>query len=306
MHTSTTPPSVTSRRGRLVAVSVLAGFLLTVVWSAPFVDRVIGDSVANGLLGYEARSAELATGLGGIVFAFVTGLAGSFTACNIACFSAVAPLVDEQAERGGGIRRALALLGWVTLGAAAVSALYGVVVAIFGTRMPQFSTAANVAGTLSPRSIQSMVAFGLIGLTLIYLGLAAVRLVPDPLAGITRRFPPAPLVVMGALIGAFLIGRPYGLFRVLFRDVAESHNVVYSVAAFVLQSVGNIVVMAALFALIALVAGKRLTGWIAAKPERMTSVSAAALLISGTFTLLYWDLRVLGRAGILWYPTVPW
>jgi hypothetical protein len=31
-----------------------------------------------------------------------------------------------------------------------------------------------------------------------------------------------------------------------------------------------------------------------------------ALLVGGTFTLLYWDVRVLGRLGIIWFPTVSW
>ena len=42
----------------------------------------------------------------------------------------------------------------------------------------------------------------------------------------------------------FLIGRPYPLFRIMFRSAAEQHNVLYGAAAFALQSVGNIVVMA--------------------------------------------------------------
>lgn len=40
-------PAVTLRRGRTILFSVLAGFALTVLWSAPFVDRVIGDGVTS-------------------------------------------------------------------------------------------------------------------------------------------------------------------------------------------------------------------------------------------------------------------
>ena len=45
--------------------------------------------------------------------------------------------------------------------------------------MPQFSTAPSGAG-LSPRTIQSMVAFGIIGLVFVYLGLASLGIVQDP------------------------------------------------------------------------------------------------------------------------------
>ncbi|MBY8852160.1 hypothetical protein K7G98_29390, partial [Saccharothrix sp. MB29] len=42
------------RRWLVVGSSALAGFALTAVWSAHFVDSVIGDNVANALLGHDA------------------------------------------------------------------------------------------------------------------------------------------------------------------------------------------------------------------------------------------------------------
>jgi hypothetical protein len=199
------------------------------------------------------------------------------------------------------VRDTLTPLGWIAIGMVSVSAVYGAVVAIAGTRMPQFSTAAS-GGGLSPRAIQSMIAFGVVGLGFLWLGLIALGLVRNPLA----RHPRAPLVLMGALIGGLLVGRPFALFRVMFRDSAQSHDVVYAVASFVLQSVGNIVVMALLFLLLAHGTGGRLQHWLAAKPARLSLVTGAGLLVAGTFTLLYWDVRVLARAGVLWYPMIGW
>lgn len=286
------------RRSRVVALSVLCGFLLTVVWSASFVDRVIGDNVANTLLGHDAKSTPITGVLMGVVFAFVSGLAGTLTACNVAVFGAVGPLIRE---RPATVRETLAPLGWIAAGMISVSAVYGAVVAVLGTRMPQFSTAAS-SGGLSARNIQSMIAFGVVGLGFLWLGLIALGLLRNPMA----RHPRAPLVLMGALIGGLLVGRPFALFRVMFRDSAESHDVVYAVAAFVLQSVGNIVVMALLFLLLVRGTGGRLQRWLAAKPARLSLVTGASLLVAGTFTLLYWDVRVLSRAGILWYPMIGW
>jgi hypothetical protein len=79
-------------------------------------------------------------------------------------------------------------------------------------------------------------------------------------------------------------GRPYPLFRDLFRHAATTHNPFYGAAAFVLQSVGNIVVMSLLF----------------------LTVTASAFVIAGVFTLVYWELKVLGRVGYLWFPIAPW
>jgi hypothetical protein len=296
---------VPRRRGLVVVLSVLAGFLLTVVWSAEFVDRTIGDTVASGLLGHDARSTPIAGVLAGVAFAFVSGLAGTFCACNVAVFGAVAPLVGEARSGRARLRETLRPLGWLAVGTIAVSACYGVVVGIVGTRMPQFATQSGGAG-LTARGIQSMVVFGLIGLSMCYLGLASLGLVRDPFARISRRFPQAPLVFMGVLIGGFLIGRPFALFRQMFRDAAESHNPLYGASAFVLQSLGNIVVMTVLFVILTYVAGGRVERWLAAKPSRAAALTGAALLVAGAFTFLYWDVRLLAVRGLIWYPIIAW
>ncbi|TQM84396.1 hypothetical protein FHX81_6840 [Saccharothrix saharensis] len=295
------------RRGLIVLLSSIAGFLLTVVWSAHFVDSVIGDNVANTLLGHDAKETPIQGIAAGIAFAFVSGIAGTFTACNIAAFGAVAPMLGSTGTRWAKLVATLKPIGWLAVGMIPVSALYGVLVGIIGTRMPQFSTAANAPGTLSSRSIQSLVVFGVIGLVMFYLGLAALGLVRDPFRKISQRFPNAPMVFMGVLIGGFLIGRPFGLFRQMFRDAAESHNPLYGAAAFTLQSVGNIVIMALLFLVLAYFTGGRLQRWLMAKPGRIAAVTAVALIVAGVFTFLYWDIRLLARREIIpWYPTAPW
>ncbi|WP_367138231.1 hypothetical protein [Saccharothrix sp. HUAS TT1] len=295
------------RRGLIVLIASIAGFLLTVVWSAHFVDSVIGDNVANTLLGHNAKETPIEGIAAGIAFAFASGIAGTFTACNIAAFGAVAPMLGSAGSRWSRLVAALKPIGWLAVGMIPVSALYGVLVGVIGTRMPQFSTAATVPGTLNGRSIQSLVVFGIIGLVMFYLGLAALGLVRDPFRKVSQRFPNAPMVFMGVLIGGFLIGRPFGLFRQMFRDAAESHNPLYGAAAFTLQSVGNIVIIAILFLALAYFAGGRLQRWISANPTRITVVTAVALIVAGVFTFMYWDIRLLARREIIpWYPTAPW
>ncbi|WP_107656430.1 hypothetical protein [Nocardia suismassiliense] len=294
------------RRGLVLLLGVLAGFLLTVVWSAPFVDTTIGGTVADGLLGHDAKETAI-TGIGaGIVFAFVSGLAGTFTACNIAVFGAVAPLAGSAGGWWNRVQAVLRPLLWMAVGMVAVSAAYGVVVGIFGTDMPQFDTAPSRPGQISPRLIQSMVVFGVIGVIMTYLGLAVLGLVRDPFTRIAARFPNAPLVVFGGLIGAFLIGRPFPLFRKLFRDAAEEGNILYAASAFVLQSLGNIIILAILLILTVLVGG-RLQRWFQTDPRRVSILSATALLTVGVFTFLYWDVRLLAMRDIIpWYPVAPW
>ncbi len=55
------------------ASSAFGGFLLTVVWSAEFVDRIIGDNVAGALLGHDANETPVTGVAAAIVFALVSG-----------------------------------------------------------------------------------------------------------------------------------------------------------------------------------------------------------------------------------------
>ncbi|OKJ25235.1 hypothetical protein AMK24_31745 [Streptomyces sp. CB02366] len=295
------------RRGLLLLLSAFAGFVLTVVWSAEFVDQVVGGTIATSLLGHDPEASALTSVVSGTVFAFVSGLAGTFTACNIAVFGSVAPMLGSVNSRAGRAVRALQPLGWLFLGMAAVSVTYGAVVGLVGTSMPQFSQAQPVAGELSGRTVQSMVTFGVIGLAMFWLGLSALGYTRDPFAKASRRFPQAQTVFMGVLVGGFLVGRPYPLFRQLFRDAAQSGNPLYGASAFLLQSIGNVLVIAVVFFLLAYFAGGRAAAWMTADPGRMAAVTAVTLIVAGVFTFLYWDVRILARREVIpWYPIAPW
>jgi hypothetical protein len=293
------------RRVLVIAASAVLGFALTVVWSAKFVDRTIGDTIADTLLGHTAKGTPIAGALAGVLFALVTGIAGTFTACNIAVFSALAPLTGGRAtSRRSRMAAGLRPLGHLAAGAVVVSALYGVVVAITGTDMSQFDQ--SQGGGLSGRLIQAMVVFGIIGLVMTYLGLATLGIVRDPLAKVSEKYPSAPMLFMGGLIGAFLVGRPFPLFRQLFRDTAESHNVLYGAAAFAFQSLGNILVMSALFLLVTGFLGDRLHRWMEDSPGRTAALMAAGFIVAGVFLVLYWDVRILAVRDLIWYPIAPW
>jgi hypothetical protein len=291
-------------RWLVLLLGAIGGLLLAYAWSSELVDKTIGFNVANGILGRDANNTPIGGIASGIVFALVSGLAGSFTACNIAAFGAIGPLVGRAQSRRDRFIETVKPLGWLAAGMIPVSAVYGALVGIFGTRMPQFSTA-QTSG-FSPRTIQTMITYGVIGVVLLVLALAALGIIRDPLARISRRAPNAPMVLMGALIGGFLIGRPYPLFRDMFRHAANTHNPLYGAAAFTLQSIGNILVMAVLFVLLAYLVGSRIQRWQVRQPSRLSALMASTFLIAGVFVLMYWEVRVLHRLGYVWFPTAPW
>lgn len=316
--TSQTPPTpavagrgpegdVLSRasRMRVVGLGFLLGALIAVLWSYELVDDTIAGTVADTLLGYDAEESAITGSAAGALFAFVTGMAGTFTACNVAAFSAVAPLMGT----GESMRRQIAVtvrpLAWLAVGMLAISGVYGAVGAVLGDTLPQLSTATTDGG-MPVRLVQSSVVFGIIGAALIYLGLAAVGAVPDLLAGLRARFAHVDLVVVGGLIGAFLIGRPFGLFFKMFSYAAEQSNPLYGAGTFMLQSLGNILLLVVLFLLLVVVTRGRLPRWLAATPGRLARVSGGAFVVAGAFTLLYWTLRVPAIFGYGWFPQMPW
>jgi hypothetical protein len=292
------------RRALVLGVGLLAGFVLAYLWKASLVDDDIGFNAANAALGHDAKTTPISGIASGILFAFVTGVAGSFTACNVAVFGAVGPLLGQSESRRARIMETLKPVGWMMVGTTAVSAVYGFVVGMVGTHMPQYSLQKTPG--LTPRTLQSMIAFGSVGLVMVVCGAAALGLVRDPMAPLARRFPNAPLVVMGMLVGLFLVGRPYPLFRNMFRHAADTHNPFYGAFAFTLQSLGNTLVMALLFLLLSVGLRGRVQRWLAEKPARISTLTAVAFLIAGAFNIAYWNFRVAHRLGYLWFPTAPW
>lgn len=291
-----TEPEQRTRNGVAVAASVAAGILLAVLWSYEFVDSVIGDNVASTLLGHEAKATPIAGTAAGLVFAFVSGFAGTFTACNIAMAASIGPM----SQAGQGQRALLRPLGAFTAGMVTVSAVYGFVGVLLGDALPQLST--ESVGSMPVRLIQSSVVFGVVGVALGYLGLAALGVVRDVFAD----RPMARVVFLGALVGAFLIGRPYPMFVKLFNWAAETGNPLYGAATFVLQSVGNVVIVTVLFAVLVAGTRGRFLVWLTRSSRRVGLVSGTLLLALGVFTVVYWDVRVPSIFGVGWFPVMPY
>lgn len=300
------PEATPAHRGRLVLLSVVLGLLVTAAWSAPFVDKVIGENIADTVVGHDAAGTSIAGSLAGLLFAFAAGLAGTFTACNIAAFSAMAPMAAGGGSTSARMLAALRPIGWLAVGLVPVAIGYGAIGAVVGTGLPQLSTDTVGAGQMPVRLLQSIVVFGLIGVVFVYLGLAALRIVPDPLARLTARWPQTPMVVMGVLIALFLVGRPYPLFMKMFRYAAENGNPFFGGLTFLLAAIGNIVIMAALFVLLSVTVGGRFQRWLAGGRGRVAAVTGTALLVAGVFTVLYWDVRLLAHFGYGWFPRAPW
>ncbi|HEY3260855.1 MAG TPA: hypothetical protein VGJ95_11420 [Pseudonocardiaceae bacterium] len=292
-------------RWRLAMLSALGGLILAVVWSPRLVDTVIGGHIANPVVGGDARTVSITGTAMALLFAFITGVAGSFTACNIAVFGALAPM-SAQSSVGRRVTGLMKPIGLLALGSVVVAGLYGAIGVYIGESIPQLSNATIGDHNIRVRSSQSGVVFSVIGIILVWHGLAALRLVRSPLSNLFHRRPAAELVFMGGLVGAFLIGRPFGMFRHLYEYAAKTDNPLLGFATFALQSIGNIVIVSLLFAGISLATRSRFQRWLTATPSRLAQITAVSFIVAGAFFIAYWGIKLGARAGLLWWPTMPY
>jgi hypothetical protein len=154
--------------------------------------------------------------------------------------------------------------------------------------------------------LQATVVFGLLGATFSWFGLGAIGVLPDPMTRLAAWRPWAPNVILGALIGAFLIGRPFPLFLKLFAYAAERRDPLLGAGAFALQIAGNLLLVAAFTVALTARPGGRFRRWLSAERGRPGRVAAATMLVAESFTFLYWVIRVPAALGYGWWPKVPW
>lgn len=291
----TAPHPTTGRVGAGVIGSIVIGVLIAVFWSYEFVDDVVGGSITKLLLG-EDHAAD--PGLfGALAFATVAGLAGTFTACNIACFASMGPLAAESSvqasSRVGLVRHAAGQLLVLSLGMCVIATAYAVAVIALGDRAPILSDA--TIGGLPARLVQASVINVALGL-----GLAIVAgryLSGRPLPGRMGTF------ALGALLGLLIVGRPFPMFREVLSAAADS-NPLAGVGMILLVVVGNLALVAVLYLTFVAVSGPALQQFVRRNQESVLRIGGYMLLSLAVFSLAYWGLRVPAMFGVGWFPLV--
>jgi sulfite exporter TauE/SafE len=297
------------RRLWYLLLAVAAGVVVAGFWNFRVVDGFGADIVAANTIGdYRGKAGDFATlgGAFGFAFALVAGLAATFTACNCVAFAMIPGLVcapDAKAGRTTALRSLGIMVAWV----AVVSAVYGAFVGWLG---PEGVAAINARQV---RFAQAGIVFSVLGIAMLVWGAIELRLLDrwtSRATPATRAFfaqPTTKAAIMGALIGAFAIGRPYPVFREFLLYAAQVQSPAYGAAVMVLQGIGQILVMVAAFLVIVGVFSGGLRRWILARPAQPALVSAVALVAGGAYFLFYWGIArawpSLGRWGFQlgWY-----
>lgn len=280
------------------SLAILAGVALAVFWSYEFVDNVLGQGIHDALIRGPLDTSVLS---GALVGGLVTGLAGTFTACNVACFATIAPLTQGvepgpvTTSRRQLLRTAAGRLGILALGLGLVAFLYGILGVLAADYLPQLSD--GKTGSYPNRLVQASLINGILGLAFVVLGFRALS--GRAIAG-TRRG----MLGMGALLGLLLVGRPYPMFRELFADAAHSGNPLQGGGALLLVAIGNIAIMALLAIAMLVTAGPALARLSGKHPSSTTAITGVLLLALGVFSVVYWLWRVPAMFGGFWFPGV--
>lgn len=292
----------------LLLVSIILGLALAVFWRADIADQDIGFTVAGTILpGSTAHGWAVANAWTGLVFAIAAGLGTTFTACNCAVFSCIAPLSSQKGRTRMGIGR---LLLWMALGVVCVTAIYGIVGAVLSTQIPSLSTAVlpaikgSARGGIPVRLLQSSTVFVGLGVVLLYWGLVTLRMAVNPLRAAIQRRPWIVPLSLGVIVGFFTVGRPYPLFRTLFQYSAGTGNPLLAGALIALQGLCNIALMALLFCLLTWGTRGRFERWMLAHPSRAKAFTALSVIGAGTFLIAYWGVRLYAAYGIGWFPHI--
>jgi hypothetical protein len=298
-----------ARRAWYLCAAALVGVCVAGFWNFRVVDGFGSDIIAgNTIGGYQGKAAEFAAlGAGfGFVFALVAGLAATFTACNCVAFAMIPGLVCARDARSGRVA-ALQSLGVMLCSVIVVSAIYGAFVGWLGP------TGVAAINTREVRFAQAGVVFSTLGAAMLVWGTIELGLL-DALvrrsSPVTRAFFSQPTIkaaIMGLMIGAFGIGRPYPVFREFLLYAAQLQRPSYGAAVMALQGVGQVLVMVAVFLIVIALFSHKLRSWITSKPHQPALISALALTAGGAYFLFYWGIAriwpVLGRWGFQlgWY-----
>jgi sulfite exporter TauE/SafE len=290
-----------------MAVAMFVGLVVAGFWNPGLVDGFGRNVVAGQTLGDSSTlSGTFAqNGFGfGFLFAAVAGLAATFTACNCVVFAMLPGLAAPGTVRSH--RPALSALAVFATAVMLVGAVYGMFVGMLG---PEGIQAFN---SRAIRMAQARTIFSVIGLLMLGWGALEFgllepvrrRVSPEAKAFLTR--PAVKAGLLGTLVGAFAIGRPFPVMRDFLVYAATAHSPLYGAAVMMIQGLGQITVMVVLLLVLVYGFGGSLTRWVRTRPYQVTLVTAVSLVAGGTFFLYYWGLANafnIGRWGFRlgWY-----
>jgi sulfite exporter TauE/SafE len=294
-----------TQRALLAVLAAAAALLLAGFWNPRLVDGIGRDAIAGSIVGDSTALGFAQHGaLFGFLFAAAAGLAATFTACNCVVFAMLPGLA--AGGRDTSRRAALSALALFSGAVIAVGAVYGTFIGFLG------SEGIAAFNTNRVRLAQANAIFSAIGVLMLAWGalelgfLDGVRRRASPVTHAFFAQPSTKATMLGLLVGAFAVGRPFPVMRDFLSYAAAANSPAYGAAVMMMQGLGQIAVMVALFLILVFAFGRQLTKWSQTRPDQVALVSALSLVAGGTFFVFYWGIARaydVGRWGVRlgWY-----
>ena len=289
----------TRRRAAYSFLAVLFAVLVAGFWNFRLVDEFGSEFVAGNTIGDTATLAgdfALRGSAFGLVFAAVAGLAATFTACNCVVF-AMLPGLTCSIDRSRPNTSPLGAFGAFVAGVLVVSGLYGLVIGFLGSGVVESLNAADA------RFTQAQIVFsGIGGFMLIWgileMGFAErlVRSVPES-ARSALSSTRTKAAILGILVGLFAVGRPFLVFREFLVYAASANSPLYWAITMMVQGLGQIALMAALFFIVLYFARAKIGAIASQTPWKFRLVSGIALMAGGAYFIYYWGLSLAFDVG---------
>lgn len=288
--------------------AVLVGVMVAGFWNYHLVDGFGQEVVAGGTIGDTAQLAGGYDAYGanfGFLFAAIAGLAATFTACNCVVFAMMPGLICSV-DQGESAVRPLHALGAFVGGVLVVCAAYGLFVGTLGAE------GVEAYNQRSARLAQAQLVFTVVGGIMLGWGFielgfadAVLKWVPQSMRAALGRVT-TKAGIIGVLVGLFAVGRPFPVFREFLTYAAGAGSPLYGAGVMMVQGLGQIAVMVALFAAMVWLGGRRLARWSTQHPHQPVLLSGLALVGGGAFFVFYWGLAFafdVGRWGFKlgWY-----
>lgn len=300
-------PYTVRQRAWYAVCAACAAVLIAGFWNAPLIDG-FGRGLAGRAVGDpDALSTTFAqNGFGfGFIFAAVAGVAATFTACNCVVF-AILPGLTAAGQRASSRRSALTMLRVFTAGVVLVGVVYGMFIGSLGPAGVEAFNTREIR-----RSVATTV-FSALGTAMLLWGateLGFLDALTRRVSQATRAFLAQPTTkagILGVMVGAFLIGRPFPVMRDFLIYAAAAQSPVYGAAVMAVVGLGQIALMVLLFLAVVYGAGQQMSRWVATRPDRAALLTGLSLVAGGSFFVFYWGLAFtygIGRWGFRlgWY-----
>lgn len=279
-----------------IALAVLiAGF-----WNYHLVDGFGKDIIAGNTIG---NTSDLAGDYGskgsgfGFIFAAITGLAATFTACNCVIFAMIPGLACSVEGRSTSKREAWQALGCFVAGVLVITGFYGFFIGFLGAE------GMEVLNGRAVRLAQAQAVFSLLGGIMLiwgFLEMGFMDWLKNRFSETTRAFfaqTTTKASLLGILVGCFAIGRPFPVFREFLVYAASAGSPLYGAGVMMIQGLGQIAVMALLFGLMIWLAGQKIGKAAREQPHKFQMVSSVALITGGMYFIYYWGLAFVFNIG---------